>query len=100
MKTSLKFTFVIAMIVGFTTSGFSQKRQSIVIIKHEPVKKVVFLKTPKKVVRPSIGTIVYTLPSRSTPIVSRNSYYIKHNNVLYTKIKISGKHAFKVVRYA
>jgi len=103
MKTTLKFIFAIAIMVGFTTNAFSQKKHTAVIIKkHKPVKakKVVYVKTPKRVTKPSDGTIVFQIPRTATKIVIRNNRYIKHNNVVYSKIKIRGKYAYKVVRHA
>lgn len=101
MKTTLKLIFALAIIVGFTTNGFSQrKRTTVNIKKHEPVAKVVYAKTPKKNIKPTIGSIVYQLSNNARQIVISKSRYIKHDNVLYAKVIIRGKHAYKVVRYS
>ncbi|WP_139254328.1 DUF6515 family protein [Cellulophaga fucicola] len=89
MKTTLKFMFALVIMIGFTTNGFSQKKHI-----------VVYVKTPKKVIKPTIGSIVYQLSKNAKKVVVNKSRYIKHNNVLYTKVIVKGRNAYKVVRYS
>jgi hypothetical protein len=92
--------FALVIMIGFTTSGFSQRKKTTVIVKkHKPVRKVVYVKQLKKNVKPSIGSVVYQLSNNAKTIVVNKSRYIRHNNVLYTKVIVRGRNAYKVVRY-
>jgi hypothetical protein len=101
MKTTLKFIFTLAIIIGFTANGFSQKKQTTIIIKkHKSVPKVIYTIAHKKNIKPTIDKVVYQLPRSARKVFLNKFHYIKHNNVLYTKVLIRGKHAYKVVRYS
>ena len=104
MKTALKITLALAMVIGFASNGISQRKQiqkkQVVVVKHKPVKKVVYTKAPEKITRPALGTIVYQLPKLATPVIIHRSHYVKYNNVLYSQTRINGRKAYKVVRYA
>lgn len=96
----MKFFFALSMTVGFTTIGPAQKKQQVVVVKkHKPTKKVVYVKAPQKIIAPRIGTIVYQLPRNAAPIMLNKARYMKHDNVLYSRVTVKGKPAYKVVRY-